>query len=478
MLDSAADGAELTLPELPDSVAQVIGRLEEEGREAAVVGGALRDLLLAGEATDWDVATAAPPETVAALFPGAVWENRFGTVTVQGRPPVQVTTYRSERGYSDRRRPDEVSWGSSLEEDLARRDFTINVLAWRPIDLDDHRGRLVDPHSGLADLRSRTLRAVGNPERRLEEDALRLLRAVRLATRFELGIEPATEAALRRHAPNVATVSGERVRDELMRILAADRPSRAFELMEDLGLLEVVLPELAALRGVPQAKAVPGDALDHSLRTADALPADVGLLRLAGLLHDVGKAVTLADGHFHRHEQVGATMVDRVGRRLRLSNRQIAHLAHLVRHHMFGYSSAWTDAAVRRFVRRVGVEALEDLFSLRRADDEASGATEPSDGGLAELQQRVTDLGRSPLEVGDLAVDGHELQRALGLPPGPLIGELLGHLLERVLDDPRLNEPHALLHLARTVLEERGAVTHHTGPARRADRPPKSGHRA
>jgi tRNA nucleotidyltransferase (CCA-adding enzyme) len=471
MLESGADGSALTLPRLPESVGRVITSLSDAGHEAAIVGGALRDLLLAGEATDWDVATAAPPEVVVSLFPGSVWENRFGTVTVGGSPPVQVTTYRSERGYRDRRRPDEVRWGSSLEEDLARRDFTINALAWVPIRLDERTGRLVDPYSGLADLRSGMLRAVGNPEERLAEDALRLLRAVRFATRFGLRIDSATEAALERHAPSAASLSGERVRDELLRILSEPRPSAAFDLMERLGILEVVLPELAALRGIPQAKAVPGDALDHSLRTADALAPGDPQLRLAGLLHDVGKALTLADGHFHRHEQVGAEMVERIGRRLRLANHEIERLTGLVAHHMFGYTSDWTDAAVRRFVRRVGAESLADLFALRRADNEASGSVEPR-AELAELERRVVELGRPPLETGDLAIDGHRLQRELGLEAGPVIGELLDALLERVLDEPAMNEGGTLLRMARTILEDRGAEAHRsdtTGkPHRRA----------
>jgi tRNA nucleotidyltransferase (CCA-adding enzyme) len=461
------DGDRLTLPELPASVARVLGRLREAGHQAAVVGGALRDLLLAGQAIDWDVATAAPPEEVAQLFPGSSWENRFGTVTVRDRPPVQVTTYRAERGYRDRRRPDAVSWGRSLADDLARRDFTINAVAWLPEDLSTGSGRLVDPEHGLQDLRAGVLRAVGDPDRRMEEDALRLLRAVRFATRFELAIEPATEVALRRHAPHAAMLSGERVRDELLRMLAASPCAPALSLMERLGLLAVVLPELAALRGVPQAKALPGDALDHSLRTADALAPGDPLLRLAGLLHDVGKAPTLADGHFHAHERVGAQLVEGIMRRLRFSNAEAERVVHLVRHHMFAYTPDWTDAAVRRFLRRVGARALDDLLALRRADNRASGSVEAGERNLDELGGRIATLGRQPLEARDLAIDGHRLQAELGLGPGPLLGELLDGLLERVLDDPGLNEPAVLVRLAAEMLAERGADTHRAaaGPA-------------
>src|SRR5688500_6918021 len=296
---------ELVYARLPDRVSHVLRTLAAAGHEVALVGGVVRDRLLGLEHRgEWDAATAARPEEVVALFDGATWENRFGTVTIGADPAVEITSYRAEGAYRDRRRPDEVRFGVSLAEDLARRDFTINAMAWLPIDLDAGRGALVDRHGGQADLESRLLRAVGDPLERFAEDALRLIRAARFAGRFELAIDPGTEAAIRDLAPTVSSVSAERVRDELMRILARDPvPSRAIGLLERLGLLVVVLPELAALRGIPQAKAVPGDALDHSLRAVDAAAlTDPPVLRLAALLHDVGKAGTLHDGHFFGHE--------------------------------------------------------------------------------------------------------------------------------------------------------------------------------
>ena len=270
------DGAPLTI-DLPPAVRAVLTRLAGAGLEAALVGGSVRDLVTGATPTDWDVATAAPPEKVAALFPGSSWENRFGTVTVRGDPDVEVTTYRHEGPYLDRRRPEHVRWGTSLADDLARRDFTVNAIAWRPADLEAGEGTLVDPYDGIGDLRSGVLRAVGDPAERFGEDALRMVRAVRFATRLGLALDPTTEAAIVAHAGEVASLSGERVRDELLRMLRAAPPaappSAALALMERLGLMAVLLPELTALRGVPQAKALPGDALDHSLRTADALPA-------------------------------------------------------------------------------------------------------------------------------------------------------------------------------------------------------------
>jgi tRNA nucleotidyltransferase (CCA-adding enzyme) len=456
------DGGELSLPELPQVVRGVLAALAGRGHEAALVGGSLRDTLLERPPLDWDVATSARPEQVAALFPRTTWENRFGTVTILGEALVEVTTYRSESGYSDRRRPDVVRWGSSLAEDLARRDFTFNAIAWVPEDIEAARGRLTDPHGGLEDLRDRLLRAVGDPRRRFAEDALRLVRAARFAARLDCRIDPATEAAITELAPTAAVVSGERVRQELVRMLRADeppwtgaRPSNALRLLERLGLLAVILPELAALRGVPQSKAIPGDALDHTLASVDAAPREPAEARLAALFHDLGKALTLAEGHFYGHEVVGADLARQSLRRLRFPTRQADAIVHVVRHHMFAYDPRWTDAAVRRFLRRVRPEHLELLFSLRRADNAASGVTEPAAGGLDELRERIArELSGGVLEPRDLAIDGHDLQRELGLEPGPLIGELLDRLLEAVLEEPELNDRERLIGLARAALEE------------------------
>ncbi|MEP6680377.1 MAG: CCA tRNA nucleotidyltransferase [Chloroflexota bacterium] len=421
-----------------------------DGHVAVLVGGCLRDLLRDVVPIDWDVATSAPPETVAALFPGASWENRFGTVTILEPIRLEVTTFRVEGGYRDRRRPDEVRWGTSVEEDLARRDFTINAAAWVPTEPGSRAGRLVDPFGAAADLRAGLLRAVGEPEVRFAEDALRLLRAVRFAACLDLRVDPPTEAAIRALASTAASVSGERVRDELLRILTCDSPpSVAFALMEQLGLLSVLLGELAALRGIPQGKPLAGDALDHSLRTADALTVEDPILRLAGLFHDLGKATTMAAGHFTGHEQVGAQLTDAVMHRLRFPNAEIDRVVHLVRDHMFAYTPDWTDAAVRRFIRRVGAGALDDLFALRGADAAASGGAV----SLDELRRRVAaQLQGSPIEQRQLAIDGNDLQRGLGLAQGPVIGALLERLLDSVLEEPGRNRPDLLLGMARQML--------------------------
>jgi len=430
----------------------------------------VRDLVRGQEPDDWDVATSAPPEAVAALFPESTWVNPYGTVTVRSGPmEVEVTTYRTEAGYRDARHPSEVRWGTRLEDDLERRDFTINAMAWVADDLPAGRGHLVDPYGGQADLAARVLRAVGDPEQRFTEDALRLPRAVRFATTLGLTMDPATEAAATRLAPAAEQLSGERVRDELLRLVAAEEPSRGFSLMERLGLLRVVLPELAALRGVEQGKVLGGDALDHSLRTVDALPAADPVLRLAGLLHDVGKALTAAGGHFIGHESAGAQLVARRMGDLAFPRADIDRVTHLVRHHLIHYTSEWTDGAVRRFLRRIGAgQPLDDLLALRRADTAASAGTGVGDAAADELERRLAALrGAAVLSVHELAVGGDDLIGELGLAPGPEIGRLLDGLLQAVLDDPALNDRDTLLRVAREAVAtgEAGASTHHnTGP--------------
>ena len=444
-------GADLSYPDLPEGVRRVLATIADAGHEVALVGGSVRDPLLGiRHGGDWDAATSARPEQVAALFPDASWENRFGTVTVAGPPTVEVTSYRAEGGYRDRRRPDEVRFGVSLEEDLARRDFTVNAIAWVPEDLATGTGTIHDPFGGRADLAARLLRTVGDPRARFEEDALRLVRAARFAGRFEMTIDPATEQAAIELAPSAATVSGERVRDELLRILELDpKPSRAFGILERLGILRVILPELAALRGVPQSKAIPGDALDHTLAAVDAAPPDV---RLAALLHDIGKATTLRDGHFIGHDTVGAELAAGILRRLRIPSASAARIVGAIRHHMYDYEPTWTDAAVRRFIRRTGQVDRRLLFDLRRADNAASGVGPIGEENQAQLEARIVEqLAGQPdlLMHRRLAIDGHDLQSELGMQPGPEIGAVLDRLTEAVLDDPSLNRREKLLELAR-----------------------------
>ena len=383
---------------------------------------------------------------------------KHGTVTVLHRGVrFEVTTFRIDSEYLDGRRPDSVVFTPSIEEDLRRRDFTINAIAY---DLSSRR--LLDPHEGRADLHRRLIRAIGDPVERFREDGLRPVRACRFAAQFGFSVDPATLAAIPLAMDTVRKVSGERIRDELVRLLSAPQPSQGFRLMAGCGLLEVLLPELAAGAGVEQRSLHCFDVLEHSLRSCDA--ADPGNLpvRLAALLHDIGKPVALrreADGDlsFHGHEKLSAELSGVLMARLRFPNQLIHRTRHLILHHMFNYTGEWSDAAVRRFVARVGEEHLPDLLALRRADQVGTCGDSSPSPALAAFGRRLEAVLAASQALGlkDLAVDGHELMRELNLPPGPHIGVLLGQLLDSVLEDPQLNTRETLLSIAGRFYRQR-----------------------
>jgi poly(A) polymerase/tRNA nucleotidyltransferase (CCA-adding enzyme) len=439
---------------VPKDVERVVETLIANGFEAFVVGGCVRDAIRGVDPQDWDVATSAKPEDIQRLFKRSLYTNRFGTVVVSsGAHEIEVTTYRVEANYADHRRPDEVAFTESLHEDLARRDFTMNAMAWRPTPAG---GELVDPFGGRADLDAKIVRAVGEPAERFAEDALRMLRAIRFATVLRMRIDPRTADAIQVHAGLAATLSGERIQQELNKILLSERPSNGIRLLSDLGLLAVLCPELEICKSIPQDKAIAQDVFEHSLITVDATPPDL-VLRLAGLFHDVGKPETFADGHFHQHEFVGEAIARRVLRRWKYPKEVVSAVAHLIRHHMFWYQSDWTGSAVRRFIRKVGLEVIPDLFALRRADNIGSGVRAPRMYALEDLWARVQEeIDRSTaFAPRDLAVNGTDVMAELGIPPGPEVGRLIGALFERVLDDPDLNTRDRLLPL----IHELGAKT-------------------
>lgn len=445
---------------MPEPVLDLLRSLWAEGYAAYVVGGSLRDILLGRRADDWDLATDALPEQTQAVFTDAIYENRFGTVAVRrGRVDYQITTFRSDHDYADYRRPHRVEFGTSLDLDLARRDFTVNAMAWgaSPQGGAPARGSvaepaLLDPFDGRTDVAARVLRAVGDPEARFKEDALRMVRAVRLAATLGFSIDGPTLAAIRAKAPLVAHLSGERIATELGKLLAADRPSVGLRLMADTGILEHVSKDLAAQRGVPQNKIAGDDLWDHTVRTVDAAPAHP-VVRLAALVHDIGKPATQADGHFYGHEIVGAEGTRRFLDHLNQPRIVTERVSHLVRHHMFKYEPSWSDAAIRRFIGKVGREAIDELFALREADNEGSGVPAAA-GGLDELRARVdAELAAGPvLDRFALAIDGNDLIGEFELAPGPELGRILEALVERVIEDPALNDAPALLLIARDLV--------------------------
>ena len=397
--------------------------------------------------------TNATPDAIQKVFRRALYLNHFGTVVVrEGDHEVEVTTYRIEADYADHRHPTSVAFTDSLHEDLSRRDFTMNAMAWRPA-TSDRLGELVDPFGGQRDLEAGVVRAVGEPRERFQEDALRMLRAVRFATLLDFTIDPRTEDAIRVSAPLAKTLSGERIQQEMVKILSAPRPSAAFRKMSDLGLLAVIFPELEIAKTIPQDKAVAQDVFEHSIATCDATPPDDLVLRLAGLLHDIGKPATFADGHFHQHEFVGEAKAREILRRWRFDKETIAQVTHLIRNHMFWYQTEWTGSAVRRFVRKVGLENIPALFALRRADNIGSGARSPRMYALEALWERVQEEIRtaSAFSLRDLAIDGTDVMQALGIPQGPEVGRILSELFELVTDDPTLNTRERLLELTREV---------------------------
>lgn len=447
----------MTAIDPPASVRAVMERLWEHGHAAYVVGGSVRDALLRRAADDWDLATDARPDRVLAIFPGAVYENQFGTVAIrEGDDVHEVTTFRTDHDYADFRRPHRVEFGNDVRLDLARRDFTVNAIAWGA-DAEDAggAGELVDPFDGAADVERRLIRAVGEPAARFREDALRMLRAVRLAAVLDFEIEPETLEAIRANASLAGHVSGERVAAELGKLLAAPRPSVGLRLMADTGLLEVLLPDIAAQRDVPQNKIEGEDLFDHTLRTVDAAPAGEPVVRLAALLHDIGKPATIDDGPFRGHDVVGADLARALLERLHLPKAATERVVHLVRNHMFTYEPGWGDAGVRRFIQRVGTDAIDELFALRQADNAGSGVPIEAHG-LDELKARVAaELEASAvLDLSRLAVNGDDLMTELGMPQGPHLGKMLDELLELVIADPKHNDRATLLLLAESMLAD------------------------
>jgi len=451
---------------VPEPVRRVLGGLAEHGYAAFLVGGCVRDLLLARAPKDWDVATSARPEEVRRIFRRTIPTGiEHGTVTVRtGGLGVEVTTFRREGRYSDHRHPDEVEFTQDLREDLERRDLTINALAL------DHRGQLHDPLGGLEDLVRGVVRAVGDPEERFNEDALRLLRVVRFAARFGYTIEPRTEAALARCAGLIRHISWERIREEMSATLLTARPAWALNVLRLSGLLDHIWPELLEGVGVAQNVHHAYTVWEHNLLACEYTP-PVLRLRLAGLLHDVGKPRTVSEDdsgerHFYHHEVVGAEMAREMLRRLRYDNDTVERVTHLVRHHLaLHHYPGMTDAAIRRLIRRIGPEYLEDLIILRVADRAASGTKQaPISRGAYRLLTRMEKVlaEDAAFSLHDLAIDGHDVMEATGFGPGPAIGWLLQQLLEEVLDDPARNQREILLRRAQELAplaEERFAVT-------------------
>jgi tRNA nucleotidyltransferase (CCA-adding enzyme) len=447
---------------VPGEVRELCQRLKEAGHRSWIVGGCVRDELLrqGGQHEmrgDWDVATSARPEQVQKLFRRVIPTGiQHGTVTVlMGKEQYEVTTLRGETTYSDGRRPDAVYFVDDIKDDLARRDFTINAIAY-----DVLEDKLIDPFDGAGDLARRTLRAVGNAAERFAEDGLRVLRGARFVATLEVELEAETARAVQPSLDSYRKVSAERIRDEWLKTMKAKRPSRAFEVMKDHGMLAISAPEMLESVGCEQNKYHAYDVWGHAMSCLDQAPA-APTLRVAALLHDVGKPRSRAfsdktqDYTFYEHERIGAEMVEPLLARLRFSNEERQHITALVRHHLVCYDESWSDAAVRRWIQRVTPELVPDLYLLNEADVRGKGRDcSPDLAALAALKERVTAVlaAGAALSVRDLKLDGRVLMQELGIKPGPDLGRILKALLDEVVEDPAKNERQALLERARALL--------------------------
>lgn len=444
---------------------------EKNGFKAYLVGGAVRDMFMNKEASDWDVATDATPEQVISAFKKVIPTGiAHGTVTVHFMgEEIEVTTFRIEQGYSDGRHPDKVAFASDIEEDLSRRDFTMNAIA---VSLKD--GSIVDPFNGKADIKNKVIRSVGNPLERFNEDGLRPIRAIRFASQLGFEIETNTLQAISNEKvlQKTSTISIERFRDELVKLLKSPKPSVGLKLLESTNIMKLFLPELLEGRNCIQ-NDVRGyhvfDVLDHNFYSCDGAPVHKVNVRLAALLHDIGKpaskVVRVTDEgeiyNFFSHEKYSETIARKLLTKLRFSNNEINNVCHLIENHMFHYEESWSDAAIRRFIVRVKPENIEDLIDLRLADMygkynmpiqiKESNACDL----LIQLQDRIKKIQEenSAFTLKSLAVSGKDLME-IGIPSGRLIGKILDSLLETVLDDPKQNSKDVLLNIAKNLYEQ------------------------
>lgn len=427
--------------QIPETVKKIIRELTKTGFQAYIVGGCVRDFLLGAEPKDWDITTNAKPKAILKLFPKGRYENRFGTVIVG---EIEVTTYRVEAKYTDKRHPDKVKFTTKLENDLSRRDFTINAIA-----MDLASEEIIDPYKGQEDLEKKIIRAVGDPNQRFSEDALRMLRAVRFSSELNFRIEKETFEAIRKLNENLRYISLERIRDEFTKIVMSKRAENGVRKLNELGLLRFIIPELLAGVGMDQPKHHIYTVFEHAVRTLGYCKAQKLSIRLASLLHDIAKPYTKEgegeEAHFYYHNTKGAQMARKILSRLKYPKKIVDKVAHLTRHHMFVYNIGEVTArGVRRLLQRVGPEHISDLIELRIADRLGSGCPKAKPYKLRHLEYMLEKVSQDPISTSMLEIDGHDIMKLLALSPGPKVGLLLQALLAQVLDDPKKNRKEYL----------------------------------
>jgi putative nucleotidyltransferase with HDIG domain len=440
----------------PLYIKDTLEKLNNANYEAYVVGGCVRDILMKKTPNDWDITTNATPEEIIEVFDNAKYENEFGTVLVPIKEKeelidvLEITTYRSEKGYSDNRRPDEVKFETDLEKDLERRDFTINALAM------NKEEEIIDLFGGLKDINKKIIRAVGEPMERFKEDALRLLRAIRLSAQLDFAIENKTERAILKMAGSVKFVSQERIRDELIKMLKTDNGDLAIKRLHDNKILQYILPEIEAGVNVSQNHHHIYTVFEHSWRALAHCPSSDWRVKLAALLHDVGKPkskkIIKGESTFYNHEYIGAKMTDKILKRLRFKNEDREKIVNLVKNHMFYYNVGEVSASsVRRLLKKVGQDNLKDLIDLRIADRLGSGTPKAKPYKLRHLEYMMEKVQHDPVSVKSLKINGNDLMKELKLDPSPKIGAILEVLLAEVIEEPKLNEYKVLLKRAKEL---------------------------
>jgi putative nucleotidyltransferase with HDIG domain len=440
---------------IPEYVLAIAETLTKSGYEAYVVGGAVRDCLIGKTPTDWDISSSATPEDVKRIFGDKALPTgeRFGTLTVFLRDQAaEVTTFRKEGRYSDGRRPDRVIFSGNLRDDVARRDFTINALAY-----DIRRKTVTDYFGGINDLKDRIIRAVGDPEERFSEDSLRMLRAIRFAVELGFEISPKTLGGIAKLHSAIRRVSPERIQDELSRMLLSAWPGKALRYTYETHLLDHILPELSDCAHVPAYHESPDTLLEHSIKACESIEPRLEL-RLAALLHDIGKPLTMAQDdtgrlRFFNHESVGAERAKAALERLKYPGALIHKVTTLIKWHMFTYEPATKDKGIRRLVNSLGLETIYDLAKVRQADRVALGS-DPNPGSNMEafLRRLEEVLKQGPaFTVNDLAVDGRDVMRVLDVSEGPEVGRVLAELLDMVLEEPGLNSRERLLDIVKAM---------------------------
>ena len=438
---------------IPTEVIQTLQTLEKAGFEAYLVGGCSRDIFLGRKPKDWDITTNATPPQIQALFVKTVYENKFGTVAVIHETTedptlksIEVTPYRLESGYSDRRHPDSVTFSTTISDDLKRRDFTINAIALTTS--GDAIKDTIDLFNGFADIKDKIIRTVGKPDDRFTEDALRMMRAIRLSVELSFTIEVNTLTSIQKHSSLIRDISIERIRDEFTKILLSPQPKRGIELLHETGILKHIIPELEVGIGVTQNQAHAFDVWEHLLRSLQTAadknwPLDI---RLTALFHDISKPKTKGLSRetgiitFYGHEVVGSRETRKILERMKFSRVTIEKVTTLVRWHMFFSDTEQISlSAVRRIIVNVGKENIWDLMNVRICDRIGTGRPKEDPYRLRKYHSMIEEALRDPISVSMLKIDGKRIMEVCAMQPGPRIGNILHALFNEVLDKPELN---------------------------------------